>query len=394
MSLNETPSAQRLHIGIFGKTNSGKSTLFNRILNQDYSMVSSIAGTTADPVRMAMEYHGLGPVVFIDTAGFDEDGELGSMRQIKSRKVVDECDIAILVLSSQQISEELRWLTYLQDKNVPTLVLYNEKGESMSSTLEKTFETKNVPLLKMNLIEAFDGDVLRQQLISLKPQSQNDATIVSDFVKKDDLVLLIMPQDIQAPAGRLILPQVQTIRDLLDHHCVVVSATVEEMASALKYLTKEPDLIICDSQVFDIVYANKPQNSKLTSFSVLLARFKGDIEYFAESAKMIDHLSKDSKVLIAEACTHAPLSEDIGKVKIPMMLKKRFGPEITIEHVSGKDFPQDLSKYDLIIHCGACMFNKAYVMSRVEAAKKALVPMTNYGIFIAHVKNILPFVIY
>lgn len=394
MSLNETPSAQRLHIGIFGKTNSGKSTLFNRILNQDYSMVSSIAGTTADPVRKAMEYHGLGPVVFIDTAGFDEDGELGSMRQIKSRKVVDECDIAILVLSSQQISEELRWLTYLQDKNVPTLVLYNEKGEPMSSTLEKTFETKNVPLLKMNLIEAFDGDVLRQQLISLKPQSQNDATIVSDFVKKDDLVLLIMPQDIQAPAGRLILPQVQTIRDLLDHHCVVVSATVEEMASALKYLTKEPDLIICDSQVFDIVYANKPQNSKLTSFSVLLARFKGDIEYFAESAKMIDHLSKDSKVLIAEACTHAPLSEDIGKVKIPMMLKKRFGPEITIEHVSGKDFPQDLSKYDLIIHCGACMFNKAYVMSRVEAAKKALVPMTNYGIFIAHVKNILPFVIY
>lgn len=394
MSLNETPSAQRLHIGIFGKTNSGKSTLFNQILNQDYSMVSAIAGTTADPVRKAMEYHGLGPVVFIDTAGFDEDGELGSMRLMKSRKVVDECDMAILVICNESIQEELRWLTYLQDKNIPTLVLYNEKDMPMSERLRKLFEDKNVPVLAMNLYHHFEADVLRAQLIEMMPKNTNEATIVSDFVKKDDLVLLIMPQDIQAPAGRLILPQVQTIRDLLDHHCVVVSSTVAEMNTALKYLSKEPDLIICDSQVFDVVYANKPQNSKLTSFSVLLARFKGDIEYFAESAKMIDHLTKDSKVLIAEACTHAPLSEDIGKVKIPMMLKKRFGSEITIEHVSGKDFPQDLTGYDLIIHCGACMFNKAYVQSRVDAAKKALVPMTNYGIFVAHVKNILPFVIY
>lgn len=394
MSLNDAPSASRMHIGIFGKTNSGKSTLFNQILNQDYSMVSAIAGTTADPVRKAIEYHGLGPVVFIDTAGFDEDGELGSMRLIKSRKIVDECDMAILVISDDAIQEELRWFTYLQDKNIPTLILFNEKGSLMSEHVKQVLEAKNATILSMDLYHAFEADTLRLKLIEMMPKQQNEATIVSDFVKKDDLVLLIMPQDIQAPAGRLILPQVQTIRDLLDHHCVVVSSTVTEMNCALKYLAKEPDLIICDSQVFDIVYANKPKNSKLTSFSVLLARFKGDIEYFAESAKMIDHLNASSKVLIAEACTHAPLSEDIGKVKIPMMLKKRFGPSITIEHVSGKDFPEDLSQYDLIIHCGACMFNKAYVQTRVNAAKKALVPMTNYGIFIAHVKNILPFVIY
>lgn len=394
MSLNDAPSASRMHIGIFGKTNSGKSTLFNQILNQDYSMVSAIAGTTADPVRKAIEYHGLGPVVFIDTAGFDEDGELGSMRLIKSRKIVDECDMAILVISDDAIQEELRWYTYLQDKNIPTLILFNEKGSLMSEHVKQVLEAKNATVLSMDLYHAFEADTLRLKLIEMMPKQQNEATIVSDFVKKDDLVLLIMPQDIQAPAGRLILPQVQTIRDLLDHHCVVVSSTVTEMNCALKYLAKEPDLIICDSQVFDIVYANKPKNSKLTSFSVLLARFKGDIEYFAESAKMIDHLNASSKVLIAEACTHAPLSEDIGKVKIPMMLKKRFGPSITIEHVSGKDFPEDLSQYDLIIHCGACMFNKAYVQTRVNAAKKALVPMTNYGIFIAHVKNILPFVIY
>lgn len=394
MSLQDTPSSQRLHIGIFGKTNSGKSTLFNQILGQDYSMVSSIAGTTADPVRKAMEYHGLGPVVFIDTAGFDEDGELGSMRLEKSRKVVDECDIAMIVIQEENISEELRWIKYMQEKNIPLLIIYNEKGMPMSAKLEKMMLASNFEYLSMDLYHDFQADLLRQKLISLVPKNQNDATIVSDFVKKDDLVLLIMPQDIQAPAGRLILPQVQTIRDLLDHHCVVVSVTAQEMETALQFMNKEPDLIICDSQVFDYVYARKPQSSRLTSFSVLLARYKGDIDYFVESAKMIEHLNENSKVLIAEACTHAPLSEDIGRVKIPMMLKKRFGSSMTIDHVSGKDFPTTLKGYDLIIHCGACMFNKAYVQSRVDQAKKELIPMTNYGIFIAHMKKILPFVIY
>lgn len=394
MSLQDTPSSQRLHIGIFGKTNSGKSTLFNQILGQDYSMVSSIAGTTADPVRKAMEYHGLGPVVFIDTAGFDEDGELGSMRLEKSRKVVDECDIAMIVIQEENISEELRWIKYMQEKNIPLLIIYNEKGMPMSAKLEKMMLASNFEYLSMDLYHDFQADLLRQKLISLVPKNQNDATIVSDFVKKDDLVLLIMPQDIQAPAGRLILPQVQTIRDLLDHHCVVVSVTAQEMETALQFMNKEPDLIICDSQVFDYVYARKPQSSRLTSFSVLLARYKGDIDYFVESAKMIEHLNENSKVLIAEACTHAPLSEDIGRVKIPMMLKKRFGSSITIDHVAGKDFPTTLKGYDLIIHCGACMFNKAYVQSRVDQAKKELIPMTNYGIFIAHMKKILPFVIY
>lgn len=397
MSLQDTPNAVRLHIGIFGKRNSGKSTLLNAITNQKVSTVSPVAGTTTDPVIKAMELNGLGPVVFYDTAGFDDEGELGSLRVEKTQEVTRKTDMAILVFRDTDISWEMKWYEALKEKQIPILCVWNEDvsdNADHTKVIQQLERRTGSEVLLLNALRDKAADAVRQALIRLLPSDFTEETITGHLVEEHDLVLLVMPQDIQAPKGRLILPQVQTIRDLLDHKCIVQSCTVDTMDSAFAALAKPPKLIITDSQVFPMVYEKKPEESLLTSFSVLFAKYKGDIRYFIESAKAIDALKADSRVLIAEACTHAPLAEDIGRVKIPAMLKKKYGNSLQVDIVSGTDFPKDLQEYDLIIHCGACMFNKKYVLSRVEQAKAAGIPMTNYGIAIAYIKKILDHIIY
>ena len=391
MSLNATPSANRLHIGIFGKVNSGKSSFLNAFTGQDISIVSDVAGTTTDVVTKAMEIAPLGPCVFLDTAGFDDTTELGEVRTERTRQAMEKCDMAVLVIAdTEDLSEEQKWYQHLVAKKIPVVILYNQIMESDSKAQMKKIEEclNTVPIF----INAKNGDgmeTVKEALVRKMPEGFELPFITGDLVSEDDTVMLVMPQDVQAPKGRLILPQVQTIRELLDKKCIIISVTPDKMKKALAQLVKPPKLIITDSQVFQVVYENKPEESMLTSFSVLFAAYKGDLPYYVEGAKAIDSLNNDSRVLIAECCTHAPLTEDIGRVKIPAMLRKRYGADIKVDIVSGTDFPMDLKHYDLIIQCGGCMFNRRYVMSRIERAKEQTVPMTNYGVTIAHLTGIL-----
>lgn len=393
--LNATPSANRLHIGVFGRTNSGKSSFINAFTGQNVSVVADVAGTTTDPVYKAMEVHPIGPCVFIDTAGVGDTTELGKQRMEKTMLAADKTDVVVFVLADTDtdFEEEKRLLSHFKSKKTPTLLLAN-KADMRSDEENATFLARIKEELGQTamLVSTKTGDGIakvKEALTRLAPEDFNASSITGNLVKAGDVVLLVMPQDIQAPKGRLILPQVQTIRELLDKKCTVMCATTDEFEHALASLNKAPDLIIVDSQVFKFVYEHKPEGSLLTSFSVLFAAQKGDIDYYVESAKKIDALTPDSKVLIAECCTHAPLTEDIGRVKIPAMLRKRYGETLTVDIVSGTDYPQDLTEYDLIIQCGACMFNRAHVMSRIDRARMQNVPMTNYGVTIAHLTGII-----
>lgn len=395
MTLNETPSANRLHIGFYGKRNAGKSSLINAFTGQEVSIVSEIAGTTTDPVNKAMEIHDIGACVLIDTAGFDDIGELGEIRVQKTKKTADKIDIAIILFSGDDITLECRWYEFFKNKNIPVLPVVS-KADLLINGLTYTVMVESKISQKPILVSAVDKSgitELKEELIRLIPSEYNAPTITGSLCSEDDIVLLVMPQDIQAPKGRLILPQVQTIRELLDKKCRVICCTTDKFVSTLSILNEEPKLIVTDSQVFDYVYENKPKSSLLTSFSVLFAAYKGDIKYYIEGAKAIDSLTENSKVLIAECCTHAPMTEDIGRVKIPRLLRKRAGENITIDIVSGTDFPDDLSNYDLVIQCGGCMFNRKYILNRIGKAKKQNIPMTNYGVAIAHITGILEHVV-
>ncbi|WP_429249280.1 [FeFe] hydrogenase H-cluster maturation GTPase HydF [Fusobacterium sp. PH5-29] len=395
-TLNSVPSGNRVHIGFFGKRNSGKSSLMNAFAGQSISIVSSTLGTTTDPVTKTMEINGIGPCVLIDTAGFDDVGELGELRIQKTKGIVAKIDIAVLLFFQNDIDEEMRWLRLFQDKNIPTLLIISKSDINPNIDYIRSEIKKNTDILP-DLANIYDQDSisgLKKSIISLANSVQVDKTILNNLVQSNDVVLLVMPQDVQAPKGRLILPQVQTIRELLDSHCITISVTKEEYISSLKLLKDSPKLIITDSQIFPFVYENKPEKALLTSFSVLFAAYKGDIIYYIKSVKTLDRLAPDSNILIAEACTHAPLTEDIGRIKIPKLLRKKIGESITIDIVNGNDFPQDLTKYDLIIHCGACMFNRKHVLYRIEEAKEQNVPMTNYGILIAYLSSILEKVVF
>lgn len=391
VTLNETPSSNRLHIGIFGKTNSGKSSFINAFTGQQVSIVADVAGTTTDPVYKAMEINPLGACIIIDTAGFDDETKLGERRAEKTKLAAEKTEVAVIVAADENLEEEFGWYRFFKERNTPVLFVVNksdilENTETIAAVIEK--ETKTQPLI----ISAKSGagmEKVKEALARLIPENYGSQFITGDIVREEDLVLLVMPQDIQAPKGRLILPQVQTLRELLDKKCLVMSVTTDKMLKALGALAKPPKLIITDSQVFGYVYEHKPKESMLTSFSVLFAAYKGDLPYYVEGAKMLDALTPQSKVLIAECCTHAPLKEDIGREKIPKMLKKRVGESLTIDLVSGTDFPEDLSEYDLIIQCGACMFNRKYVLSRIDRAREQKVAMTNYGVTIAHLTGIL-----
>lgn len=391
MSLSSTPSANRVHIGLYGKRNSGKSSLINAITNQETALVSDFAGTTTDPVYKAMEIHGIGPCMLIDTAGFDDEGELGRLRVEKTRQALEKTDIAVLVFDGRPVTEEKEWLSLLKQKKTPILAVVNkldllENPQAYADTLKRDYGLSPV-LVSTKTREGIDK--VREELIRLLPEDYEQESITGHLVSQGDCVLLVMPQDIQAPKGRLILPQVQTIRDLLDHRCLVMSCTTDKLDEALSALKQPPKWIITDSQVFKTVYYKKPKESRLTSFSVLFANYKGDLSEFVQGAAAIESLTEHSKVLIAEACTHAPLSEDIGREKLPRMLRNKVGQGLAVDVVGGPAFPEDLSGYDLIIHCGACMFNRRHVMSRINRAKSQGVPITNYGVAIAKLSGIL-----
>ena len=396
MSLNSTPTANRLHIALFGRRNSGKSSLINALTGQDTALVSDIPGTTTDPVSKAMELHGIGPCVIIDTPGFDDEGTLGEMRIERTLKAVERTDIALLFCEEKDLQEESTWMDQLKAKNIPVILIINKAdirkdASNIAAHIEQALHQK--PII-VSAKEKQGMEEIRLAILEKLPQDFEQPSITGDLVSENDLVLLVMPQDIQAPKGRLILPQVQTMRELLDKKCLIMSCTTDKLPQTLKALAYPPKLIITDSQVFKTVYEQKPIESQLTSFSVLMAGYKGDIRQFIEGASAIDRLTENSHVLIAEACAHAPMTEDIGRVKIPRLLRKKVGEGLHIDMVSGSDFPKDLSKYDLIIHCGACMFNRKHVMNRLEQASTQQVPMTIYGITIAHLMGILNKIVY
>lgn len=392
--MNETPASERIHIAIAGKRNSGKSSLLNMMTGQRLAIVSDVPGTTTDPVSKAIEINPLGPCVLIDTAGFDDDGTLGEDRVGQTRKIFGKADAVIMVCSDTDIAQEMQWKKMADDKGIPTVWVLGKSDAYTADELEKmirimTEKTGERPVPVSALTGKGQDKLTAALQEKLGSKMQAERTILGNMVKEGDAILLVMPQDKQAPKGRLILPQAQTIRELLERKCIITCCVPESMSEAIGKLSAAPDLIITDSQVFDLVYGNKPAESRITSFSVLFARYKGDIDYFVKSAEKIKELKDGDRILIAEACTHAPLSEDIGREKIPMMLRKKSGCRLDIDIVSGSDFPDDLSGYALVIHCGGCMFNRQHIMNRVERARSQGVPMTNYGITIAFLRQIL-----
>lgn len=390
-TLNQTPTANRTHIGFFGKMNSGKSSLINALANQEISIVSEVSGTTTDPVKKSMEIHGIGPCVLVDTAGFDDIGTLGEKRVELTKKAAEKTDIAVILFNDVEMEKEIRWYELFEKLNTPVVAVVSKMDilENVSAIEEAVKKRLHCEVLCTSAKKREGIEELKNKLIEISPDVSEKRFITGNLVDEEDTVLLIMPQDIQAPEGRLILPQVQTIRELLDKKCLVMSATTDKMEQALAAMAKPPKLIITDSQVYKTVYEKKPKESLLTSFSTLFAAYKGDIHYYVDGAKAIDSLTEDSKVLIAECCTHAPLKEDIGREKLPRLLRKKVGERLSVDIVSDSDFPEDLTGYNLVIQCGACMFNRKYVMSRILQAKEQKVPMSNYGIVIAYMNQIL-----
>lgn len=387
--MQTTASSERVHIAIFGRCNAGKSTLMNALTGQETAIVSAQAGTTTDPVRKAMEVNGLGAAVIIDTPGLDDTTQLGTERVARSAKILDQTDIALVLFTDSNFEVELKIMEECRVREIPTIVILAQtdriaNSETVAEAIAKATERKVISL------SALSGEGMDQLYDALRAlRSDEQRYITEGFCKAGDKVLLVMPQDKSAPKGRLIQPQVQTIRELLDRGCVPICCTPETMSEALKALSHAPELIITDSQAFDAVYNLKPEGSTLTSFSILFARYKGDIALFTEGVKALKGINSSSRILIAEACTHTPQNEDIGRVKLPRLLRKKFGEELQIDIVGGADYPEDLTPYDLVIHCGACMFNRRHVLSRIEKARKQGVAITNYGVILAALSGIL-----
>lgn len=390
---NKTPQSERVHIALFGRRNAGKSSLINALTGQQVALVSDVPGTTTDPVSKAMEILPIGPCVIIDTAGFDDVGKVGKLRIERTRQVIKQADIAIVVVAETgNLDMEISWTRMLKQANVPYLSVLNKvdlMSEAPSPTLLNGLAKRlGCDVIPISALHSSGINLVRTTMAGLLPDS-GDRSLTGNLARSGDTVMLVMPQDPQAPKGRLILPQVQTLRNLMDKGCIAVCCGTNDIDRTLASLREPPRLIITDSQVFDVVEEKKPQDSLLTSFSVLMAAHKGDINYFAQSAAAIERLTDQSRVLIAEACTHAPLAEDIGREKIPRMLRGRAGQGLAVDIVAGKDFPDDVSGYDLVIHCGGCMFNRHFMLQRVEQCRAQGVPMTNYGIAIAQIKGIL-----
>ena len=388
-----TPKANRLHIGIFGKRNAGKSSLINRLTQQDISIVSPTAGTTTDPVEKTMEFRPLGPVVFIDTAGIDDVGNLGSQRIEKTKKIYDRTDIAIIICDNNGWDEyETELFNEFKTRNIPTIAVINKNDVKKIS--EQDFE--NIKQCVTNAIKTSlktdKGIVekIKEQLINICPDDFiTPPSLLGDIVKPKDTVILVVPIDKEAPKGRLILPQVQVLRDLLDNRCKAFVTQDTELKQTLEELKNPPRLVITDSQAFASVSKDVPEDIELTSFSIIFARIKGDLKEFYQGAKQIDKLQDNDKVLICESCTHHQIEDDIARVKIPKLLTKKTGKNLEFVYHSGHDFPQDLEQYSLLIHCGACMTNRKEVLSRIMKCQKANLPISNYGIVISYCLGIL-----
>jgi [FeFe] hydrogenase H-cluster maturation GTPase HydF len=385
-----TPKSNRVHIAIFGKRNAGKSTLINAITGQNTALVSEIAGTTTDPVYKSMELLPIGPVVIIDTAGLDDVGKIGGLRIKKTKEVMDKTDLAILVMTAEEKDSDLEtmWYEELIKRQIPTIGVIN-KIDNTDIDIKKYVDKFNIPFVKVSAKNRVNIDKLKKVIQLNSPENFERPTLVGDIVKPKDRVVLVAPQDIQAPKGRLILPQVQVIRDLLDNDAMALTVKDNELEDVLKSLKKNPELVITDSQVFKKVNSIIPKDVPLTSFSILMARYKGDLDIFVKGAQAIDNLKDGDKVLILEACTHHALDGDIAKEKLPKWLQERIEGKLYITNMTGADFPEDLSEYKLIIHCGACMFNRKQLMSRVIQAESQNVPITNFGIAIAYMNGIL-----
>ena len=389
MSTPQTPASERVHIALLGRTNAGKSAMLNCLAKQDVAIVSDTPGTTTDPVQKPMELTGMGAVVIIDTPGFDDSTTLGNERMARTAKMLDKTDIAIVLFTDAGIDTELRIIEECRTREIPIIAVLNQADRiaNREALITHIEDATKVRVIATSATTGEGIDALREAIVTTRPAEER--LITEGFCKAGDRVLLVMPQDKSAPKGRLIQPQVQTIRELLDRGCIPICCTPDRMAEALAALVTPPELIITDSQAFNDVYQLKPEASTLTSFSILFARYKGDIALFTEGVKALKNISEASRILIAEACSHTPQNEDIGRVKLPRLLRKRFGEGLTIDIVGGADYPEDLTPYDLVIHCGACMFNRKHVLSRVERARQQGVAITNYGVILAALTGIL-----
>lgn len=385
----QTPASERVHIALLGRTNAGKSAMLNCLAKQDVAIVSDTPGTTTDPVQKPMELTGMGAVVIIDTPGLDDNTTLGKERMARTSKMLDRTDIAVVLFTDEGIDTELRIIEECRTREIPVVVALNQVDRiaNREALIARIEEATKLRAIATSTTTGEGIEALREAIIETRPAEER--LITEGFCKAGDRVLLVMPQDKSAPKGRLIQPQVQTIRELLDRGCIPICCTPDRMAEALAALATPPELIITDSQAFNEVYQLKPEASTLTSFSILFARYKGDIALFTEGVKALKGITEDSRILIAEACSHTPQNEDIGRVKLPRLLRKRFGEGLTIDIVGGADYPEDLTPYDLVIHCGACMFNRKHVLSRVERARKQGVAITNYGVILAALTGIL-----
>ena len=385
MSLNNTPSSERLHIGFFGLRNAGKSSVVNAVTNQELSVVSDILGTTTDPVKKAMELLPLGPVVIIDTPGLDDEGTLGEMRVQKAKEVLAKTDIAILVVDAQKgksdLDEEL--LKIFNERKLPHIVVYNktdliaEKSELKENEIYVSAQTKE------NINE------LKELIAKVSKLSKNQKPLVSDLLNEGDIVVLVIPIDEAAPKGRLILPQQMVIRDILDHHCMCICTQVEQLTATLNSLSKKPKLVITDSQAFGKVSKLTPSDITMTSFSILMARYKGDLKSLINGAAQLSEIKTGDKILIAEGCTHHRQCNDIGTVKMPAWIENFTNAKPQYTFTSGGTFPEDLSQFKLIVHCGGCMLNEKEMKARMQKADAQNIPIVNYGVAIAHMHGIL-----
>lgn len=403
MSLNSTPSADRVHIGFFGRRNAGKSSVVNAVTGQDLAVVSQIKGTTTDPVQKAMELLPLGPVVIIDTPGIDDVGDLGELRVKKTKQILNKTDVAVLVVDvTVGISQtELELLKIFQQKNIPYVLAFNKVDvstayKSESSLSKGKFEQQQLLLsqeeaniIRISAKTGFQIQELKEKIARLAVQEESKQRIVGDLIQPGDFVVLVVPIDKAAPKGRLILPQQQTIRDILESDAAAIVVREYELKQTLNSLGKQPALVITDSQAFAKVSSDTPDQIPLTSFSILFARYKGNLKTVVQGAAAIESLQDGDKVLISEGCTHHRQCDDIGSVKLPRWLKEYTKKQLQIEFSSGMEFPEDLTDYKLIIHCGGCMLNEREMKYRLKCAKDQDVPITNYGIAIAYMKGIL-----
>lgn len=392
--MEKTPKGIRLHIGIFGRRNVGKSSLLNALTQQEVSIVSESAGTTTDPVEKAMELLPIGPVLFIDTAGIDDLGALGDLRKARTYQVFDRTDVALLVTQADIWEKyEDKIIQEFHKRKTPLLVVFNKIDLfSVNKKIKEKLNQKKIPHIETCALspswKVTTG--VKEAITKLLPNDWlNPPPIIADLIEAGDTVILVIPIDKEAPKGRLILPQVQTLREILDRKAQALVVSEKELPRAIANLKKAPALVVTDSQAFGEVFASTPSDIPLTSFSILFARFKGDLSELAQGAEKIEELKSGDRILIAEACTHHPISDDIGRKKIPHWINEKIGGEIDFEVVTGHDFPPDLEKYRLIIHCGACMLNRKEMLSRILKAKEKGIPITNYGAAIAYLQGSL-----